>query len=171
MTLNEWIIKAEQSKLTFIKKYDKGYSPIESIIHLPLIDVKKNIPYLIDEGKFDEAISICLSEPIKETLKREELERFRILIWIEKQYEKINDMEKRALERPPEFKMLAAGIKKLDDFGIVNIIDMLSNGDVTKWSEIEQLPYEVCFTKQLKTTIENDINKKMLELNKSERKK
>lgn len=171
MTLNEWIVKAEQSKLEFIKKYDNGYSPIESIIHLPLIDVKKNIPNLVDEGKFDEAISICLSEPIKQTLKRDELERFRILLWIEKQYEQINEMEKRTLERPPDFKMIAAGIKKLDAFGLDNTIDMLAGGDLTKWSDIEQLPYEKCFNKQLKTTIENDIQKKMLEINKSEQKK
>ena len=36
MTLNEWIVKAEQSKLEFIKKYDKGYSTIDDITHLPL---------------------------------------------------------------------------------------------------------------------------------------
>ena len=68
----------------------------------------------MQEGKFDEAISLSLSEPIRDTLKRDELQRFRILIWIEKQYEKINVIEKRYLERPPEHKMLAAGIKSLD---------------------------------------------------------
>jgi len=171
MTLNEWIVKAEQSKLEFIKKYDKGYSPIDDITHLPLIDIKKNIPELMQEGKFDEAISLSLSEPIRDTLKRDELQRFRILIWIEKQYEKINVIEKRYLERPPEHKMLAAGIKSLDQLGIINTIDLLAGGDVTKWNEIEQLPYARCFEKQLKLVIENDINKKLVEINKNQRKK
>lgn len=171
MTLNEWIVKAEQSKLEFIKKYDKGYSPIDDITHLSLIDIKKNIPELMQEGKFDEAISLTLSEAVKETLKRDELQRFRILIWIEKQYEKINVIEKRYLERPPEHKMLAAGIKSLDQLGIINTIDLLAGGDVTKWNDIEQLPYSKCFEKQLKLVIENDINKKLVEINKNQRKK
>lgn len=171
MTLNEWIVKADDSKLTFIKKYDKGYSPLDDITHLPLIDIKKNIPGLMQEGKYDEAISLTLSEPVKETLNRDELERFRILIWIEKQYEKINQIEKSYLERPPEHKMLAAGIKSLDQLGIINTIDLLAGGDVTKWSEVEQLPYSKCFEKQLKLVIENDINKKLVEINKNQRKK
>lgn len=171
MTLNEWIVKADESKLIFIRKYDKGWSPIEDITHLPFIDIKKNIPDLMGDGKFDEAISIILSEQPKETLKRDELERFRILIWIEKQYEKINQIEKRYLERPPEFDMITAGIKKLDPLGLTNTIDMLAGGDVTKWKKIEQLPYSVCFEKQFKTVIEGDIQKKMIEQNKNKTKK
>jgi hypothetical protein len=171
MTLNEWIVKADQNKLELIRRYDKGEAPIESIIHLPLVDIKKNIPDLMQEGKYDEVISKVLSEDVKVTLKRKELDRFRILVWIEKQYEEINNREKLALERPPDFKMIASGIKKLDDFGYINTVDMLAGGDVTKWSEIEQLPYEVCFTKQYKTTIENDIQKKLLEINSNDRKK
>jgi len=167
MTLNEWIVKAETSKLDFIKKYDKGWSPIDDITYLPFITIKKEIPDLMSDGKFDEAISIVLSEPIKETLNRTEIERFRILIWIEKQYEKINAIEKRYLERPPDFKMLAAGIKNLDVLGVVNVVDMLANGDITKWSQIEQLPYSKCFEKQLKTVLESDIQKKMIEQNKT----
>ena len=170
MTLNDWIIQAETSKLEFIKKYDKGWSPIDDITHLPFIQIKKNIPELMGDGKFDEAISIILSEPVKQTLKRDEMERFRILIWIEKQYVKINQMEKMYLERPPDFKLLGAGIKNLDVLGVINVVDMLANGDVTKWKEIEQLPYSTCFEKQLKTVIEGDIQKKMIEQSKSNKK-
>ena len=80
-------------------------------------------------------------------------------------------MKKRYLERPPEHKMLAAGIKSLDQLGIINTIDLLAGGDVTKWNDIEQLPYSKCFEKQLKLVIENDINKKLVEINKNQRKK
>lgn len=170
MTLSEWILQVDNSKLELIKKYDKGIEIVQDITSLSFIDIKRNIPELISDGKFDEAISIISGNSISNTLKIEPLKRFRMLIWIEKQYEKINQIEKRYLERPPDFKMLSAGIKQLDVLGITNVIDMLAGGDVTKWDDIEQLPYSKCFDKQLKLIIENDINKKLVEQNKNERK-
>jgi len=171
MTLNEWIVKADNSQLEFIKKYDKGIALIEDITILSFINIKKVIPSLIDEGKYDEAISIVLNENVNSTLKRKELDRFRILIWIQKQYENINRIEKQYLERPPDFKLIASGIKNLDVLGIKNTIDMLALGDVTKWEEIENLPYSICFEKQYKLAIESDIQKKLIEHNKNDRKK
>ena len=171
MTLSEWILQADNSKLEFIKKYDEGISIIEDFTSLKFIDIKKTIPDLISEGKFDEAISWVSGDSISSILKVTEVNRFRMLVWIEKQYEKLNAIEKNYLERPPDFKMLAVGIKSLDVLGVVNTIDLLAGGDVTKWREIEQLPYSRCFEKQLKLVIENDINKKLVEQNRNERKK
>lgn len=169
MTLNEWIINVEPSKLEFLKKYDEGIQVLEDFTSLPFIDIKQNIPNLFSEGKYDEGIMLVSGN--RDVLKRKEIDRFRMLLWIEKQYVKINEIEKRYLERPPEMKMISAGIKKLDSLGIRNTIDLLANGDVLKWKEIEQLPYSVCFEKQLKLVIENDINKKLVELNRQDRKK
>lgn len=168
MTLNEWIVKAETSKLEFIKKYDKGWSPIDDITYLPFIAIKKEIPDLMSDGKFDEAIAIVLSEQINQTLKRTEIERFRILIWIEKQYEKINAIEKRYLERPPDFKMLAAGIKTLDVLGFYNTTSMICEKyPAYKIEEVEQLPYSRVFEMQLHSVLMGDIQKKMIEQNKT----
>lgn len=171
MTLNEWIVKAETSKLEFIKKYDRGWSPISDITHLPFIQIKKEIPDLMSDGKFDEAISIILSEPIKNTLNRDELERFRILIWIEKEYEKINKLEKRYLERQPDFEMLAAGIRSLDVLGVFNVTSMIAKEYTAyKLEEIEQMPYSRVFEIQLKSVIDGDIQKKLIEHRKNKAK-
>lgn len=171
MTLSQWILQVDNSKLEFIKKYDAGIEIVKDITSIAFIDIKRTIPDLIGEGKFDEAITLISGKPIKKILAIKPIKRFQMLVWIEKQYERINQIEKQYLERPPDFKMLSAGIKQLDVLGITNIIDMLAGGDVTKWSEVERLPYSTCFDKQLKSVIENDINKKLVEQNKEERKR
>lgn len=170
MNLAQWIIQQDQARLDFIRKYDKeGWSPIEDITHLPFISIKRDIPQLIQEGKFDKAISLVLSKKEKDILSIEPLDRFRLLIWIEKQYEKINKMEDIYLSSTPDMKLIAAGIKDLDVLGIINVVDLLANGDVTKWAEIEQLPYSKCFEKQLKLNIEKRIQDKIIEQNKSKK--
>lgn len=172
MTLNEWIILADKSRIEFIRKYDKGYSPIEDITHLPFIIIKRDVPNLMNDGNYDEVISKVLSEPIKETLKRDELERFRLLIWIEKQYNKINEIERKYLERPPDFKLMAAGIKNLDILKEFNTTTMIAEKYPAYTIEaVEQLPYSRVFEFQLKLVLDSDIQKKLIEQNKNERKK
>ena len=171
MILNEWIVKAKDSTLELIKKYDKGLEIIPDITSVCFIDIKKNIPELISEGKFEESISLISKQSIKEILKIEELDRFRMLIWIEKQYDNINRIEKQYLERVPEFKLIAAGIKNLDVLGHLNTTVMLSKEYGYKIEEIEQLPYSRCFELQLKSVIESDIQKKLIEHNKNNGKK
>lgn len=167
MLLVEWIMKVEPAKLEFMRKYDKqGWSPIEDITHLPFIVIKRDIPKKIQDSQFEQAFSLTLSKPMDEILKIAPLERFRLLLWLEHQYGKINKMEETYLVSPPDMKLIGAGIKDLDVLGITNAIDMLAGGDVTKWAEVEQLPYSVCFEKQLKTTIEKRIEKKLIEQSK-----
>ena len=164
MLLVDWISQAEQSKLDFMRRYDKqGWSPIEDITHLPFIAIKRDIPNFIKEMQFEKAFSLTLSKPEVEIMKISPLDRFRLLLWLEHQYQKINKMESTYLVSPPDMKLIAAGIRDLDPLGITNVIDMLAGGDVTKWAEVEQLPYSVCFEKQLKNTIEKRIEKKLIE--------
>lgn len=166
--LIDWMMEADQVKLDFIRRYDKeGWSPIENITHLPFIYVKRDIPNFIQESNFDEAFSLTLSKPISEILKIPPLDRFRLLIWIENQYKIINEIETKYLISPPDIKMTAAGVRDLDVLGITNIIDMLANGDITKWKEVEMLPYHMCFDKQLKLSIEKRIEKKLIEQTKN----
>ena len=164
MYLIDWMNKVDPLKIDFIRRYDKvGWSPIENITHLPFIYVKRDIPNFIQELKFEEAFSLTLEKPIEEILKIQPLERFRLLIWIENQYKIINEIEEKYLTSPPDIKMIAAGVRDLDVLGITNIIDMLANGDITKWSQVEMLPYYICFDKQLKLSIEKRIEKRLIE--------
>ncbi len=167
MLLVEWIMKVDPSKLEFMRKYDKqGWSPIDDITHLPFIYIKRHIPKNIQDSQFEQAFCLTLSKPMEEILKIPPLDRFRLFLWLEHQYSKIHKMEESYLVSPPDMKLVAAGIRDLDVLGITNAIDMLAGGDVTKWSEIEQLPYSVCFEKQLKSTIEKRIEKKLIEIQK-----
>ena len=167
MLLVEWIMKVDPAKLEFMRKYDKqGWSPIEDITHLPFIVIKRDIPKKIQESQFEEVFSLTLSKSMDEILKIPLLDRFRLLLWLEHQYSKINKMEETYLVSPPDMKLIGAGIKDLDVLGITNAIDMLAGGDVTKWAVVEQLPYSICFEKQLKTTIEKRIEKKLIEQSK-----
>ena len=168
MTLNEWISRQEESKLQFMRTYDKlGWSPIEDITHLPFIYVKEKIPKLLEDGLFDEAFSLTLSKPMAEVLKIPPLDRFRLFVWLENQYKRINKMEEVYLHSEPDFKLLGAGIRDLDILGIVNIIDILAGGDVTKWEQVKMLPYSSCFEKQMKMTIEKKIENKLIEQQKN----
>lgn len=162
--LIEWILESDQVKLDFIRRYDKeGWSPIENITNLPYIYVKRDIPNFIQESKFDEAFSLTLAKPLTEILKINPLERFRLLIWLENQYKIINEIESKYLISPPDIKMIAAGVRDLDVLGVTNVIDLLANGDITKWKDVEMLPYHMCFDKQLKLSIEKRIEKKLIE--------
>ena len=167
MLLVEWILKVDPAKIEFMRRYDKqGWSPIEDITHLPFIFIKRDIPKYIENSQFEQAFCLTLSKSMEEVMKIPPLDRFRLLLWLQHQYAKINKMEESYLFSPPDIKLVGAGIKDLDVLGITNTIDMLAGGDVTKWAEVEQLPYSVCFEKQLKSTIEKRIEKKLIEQSK-----
>ena len=170
MLLVDWITQVDQAKLDFMRKYDKqGWSPIDDITHLPFITIKRDIPNFVKEMQFEKAFCLTLSKSMDEVLKIPPLDRFRLLLWLEHQYDKINKMEEAYLVSPPDMKLIAAGIRDLDPLGVVNVIDMLANGDITKWSEVEKLPYSLCFEKQLKNTIEKRIEKKLIDQQKNKK--
>jgi len=83
------------------------------------------------------------------------------LFWIIDEVKHWNETESKVLSAEPDVKLLAAGINELNQFGDLNTIDSLANGDVLKYEEIKMLPYHVIFDKQYKTNIENNINRKM----------
>lgn len=164
--LVEWLNSQDPAKVEFMRRYDAGWSPIDNILHLSFITIKETIPKLIEECKFEEAIATALSMDVKKIYTFDEIKRFRLYLWLLKQYEKIGKMEMDYLSSPPDAKLAAAGISDLDPLGITNTIDLLAGGDVTKWEEVRNLPYSDCFEKQLKMLIESRIEKKLIEQSK-----
>ena len=57
-----------------------------------------------------------------------------------------------------------AGIKSFQKFGYVNTVNSLAGGDVTKWSLILNLPYNIILTKLLLNKAESAYQKKYTEL-------
>lgn len=156
----------------FLKKYaipKNGLCGVEleSITHLPYVMVKSEIPDLFKEEKFDEAIhKILISKKrIKFTkvLRQSVEDKLLFIFWIQEQYEKLNQLEQNYLASPPDPKLIRAGVQDLDELGIINIIDNLAQGDILRWSQVEQMPYEVVFTKLRKSAIESRIAKRMRE--------
>src|SRR5690554_3664526 len=161
--LIDWMMQADQVKLDFIRRYDKeGWSPIENITHLPYIYVKRDIPNLIKESKFDESFSLTLAKPISEILKIPPLDRFRLLIWLENQYKIINEIEENYLVSPPDIKMIAAGVRDLDVLGLLNVTAMISRAFNYTIEQVEMLPYEKVFDLQLLMKLEKGIEKKLI---------
>lgn len=171
MTLNQWLLSAPKSQIDFIRKYAKLTPPKVDFTMLPFGVVKDQIPAHYNDGEFEQAIALALSVPVKRVMAKTEQERFELLLWLEREFEKINKVEAKYLERHPDHKLLAAGIRSLDILGVTNTIDALAGGDVTKWDEVRRLPYSVCFDKQLKNVLEAEIQKKMIEQAKNEQKK
>lgn len=169
-------LKSIDNNYNFIKKFAKPRNKIcgvtiDDLTFLPYNILKKKIPELFEEQKFDEAIHLILKHYKKNiTFIRVKLERNNIkllfILWVKKQYELINETESKYLFNPPDMKLLQAGIRELDILGDINTIDALADGDVLKWQKIESLPYETVFNKLLKNTIEARINKKLVEINK-----
>lgn len=160
----------------FIKKFARPRNKIcgitiDDLTFLPYKILKKRVPELFEEQKFEEAIYLILKHYKKNVtfiqiklLKNNA--KFLFLLWIKEQYHLINETESKYLYNPPDQKLLQAGIRELDILGDINTIDALAEGRVLDWEKIEALPYERVFNKLLKNTIEARINKRLVEINK-----
>ncbi len=54
--------------------------------------------------------------------------------------------------------MEMSGAKRLNQFGIYNLVDSLSNGDKSKWEYYENLPYEKIYFFTTFVTLQNSVN-------------
>lgn len=58
-------------------------------------------------------------------------------------------LENKLLGKQPKPEHLQAGIKMFDKFGVLNTIDALAGGDVLKYKPVQQIEYNVIFSKLL----------------------
>lgn len=175
MRFNNYL-KSLDKDYAFIKKFAKPRNKICGVIiddltYLPYKILKKSIPELFEDQKFDEAIHLILKHYKKNiTFIRVKFAKnnakLLFILWVHNQYKLINETEAKYLYSPPDQKLLQAGIRELDILGDINTIDALANGKVLDWEKIERLPYERVFNKLLKNTIEARVNKKLVEINK-----
>ena len=176
MTLTEAISKLTHEEFAFIIKNGKrsseliGYD-LETITKSSYKFVNEIAPDLIKNAKFDELLYKSLRDrgynvffyEIENANKNKLLESF---CWIYDELKEINLLEEAYLNTPPDPKLMMAGIDRMNVFGITNIVDSLAGGDILKWEQIKELPYHMVFDKQYKTAIENDIQKRLVEINK-----
>ena len=137
--------------------------------------IKETLPNLIKSANFEKLIASCFRDRgigfhDNEVNFLDHKKLLSFILWIKDELEAINQLEKNYLSGEPNIEMIASGIKELDIFGNINTIDQLAGGDVTKWEEISLLPYNVIFDKLYKTNIENEIQKKLVEIQKTKSK-
>ena len=147
--------------LQFILQYAKVNNIINKMQCRNLIEysfdiVKLQIPELLEQSKYLEIAELLFDKKFR-IIKIQELISF--ILWVRDEILHINKIEKAKLHNNTEPELIQAGIKQLDVFGNINIIDSLANGDVLKWDLILQLPYYRVLDKLAKSNVENQIQK------------
>lgn len=61
--------------------------------------------------------------------------------------EDVCSKESTELELKPTAEQSKAGIKQLDKYGMMNLIDSLAGGDILKYEAVLMMEYTVAFTK------------------------
>ncbi|MDI9257281.1 hypothetical protein [Flavobacterium sedimenticola] len=96
-----------------------------------------------------------------------------IISKIRKEIIEIKNAENNELvdEYEDEFLAVVNAKQRLEKFGVINDLDLLSKEDVLKWKEIEELPYMVVFTKLRLEKEKNKIKREVAELQKKKQSK
>lgn len=170
-----YLASMSNKQYEYIKKYTVPKAELcgvllEDITYLPYDVLKHDVPDLLKELKFEQAIYEVVRHKdskitIKDIIKAKNPHKLSFVLWLKIQYDTINQIENKYLSSHPEPKLIAAGIRDLDVLEDINVIDQLAGGDILKWQAIRQLPYNDIFNKQLKNVLENKINKKLIEIN------
>jgi hypothetical protein len=182
MKFERFIAKVAQEAggIKFVKDYAErsngfGRYRIENILNLSYKLLKRDLPTLMEEGKFEEAIHRVLQESgirctFKQVKRGNNYEKLKFLFWIHDQYDAVCKMEVERLSEPPDNRLKRAGIDTLNILGDKNLIDSLAQGKIWMYDTILNMPYSEVFDKQYKTVLEMRISKKLKEIDEQEAK-
>jgi len=169
--LNKQLSKISQEDFNFLIKNGKRSSKLlnfefESLIYLKWGLLKETLPTLFERNDFEQLFFLMLKDQGKNVFFNEvqniSLDRaMSFILWIIDEMKTIRELESQYLKSDPDIKMLQAGINKLDQFGLLNTLDNLANGDILKYNEIRNIPYNVIFDKQYMEVVKLDIQKKL----------
>ena len=171
MRINDSITRLSEFEMEFLLKNGKRSSIVngfdfESLTLFSFKFVKKTMPNLLKIGNFDKLIFEAFCDR-KMFIFENDINYFDykqclyFIFWIKDELELWANNERDHLTSDPSIEMLGAGINELDKFGFNNILDTLSGGDITKYEQIENMPYGVIFDKQWKSNVEQKIQKKL----------
>lgn len=141
---------------------------LEDLIFVPYWELKNTIPELMKEAKIEEIIFLILEHKKKsltfmDVKKQDNYKKLMFFFWIEDQYSKIAKLEEQHLMGEPDAKLIRAGIRKLDVLGVFNVIDdIVKRYNVYTHKQIKKMSYGDIFDIQLRTKIENEIEKALI---------
>lgn len=158
---NKQINSIDNNQMAFIIKHGKRVDTLKGIKCKSFFEysvkiIKQELPELLKDGKYIEVARLLLNSKLK-GLKANDLLSF--ILFVLDELEQIAKNELANLNSPPDFDLQMAGIDKLDKFGVINIIDQLAGGDVTKWEDCWELSYGDAFVKLCKNNVEREIQK------------
>lgn len=170
-TLNNKLQQISQEDFNFLVKNGKRSSILlnfdfESLIYCKWGFVKETLPELFLKNDFEQLFYLMLKDRGQNWFICD-IQRISIkdvvsfILWIIDEMKSINELESQYLRSEPDIKMLQAGIQKLDQFGLLNTLDNLAKGDILKYDEIRNAPYNVIFDKQYMEVTKSDIEKKL----------
>lgn len=133
---------------------------------LPYGLIKKDIPLLQKQNRYVDVIVAVLESQYSsvDLSKATGNELLSFLIWIKSQQDFISNIESKFLARPPKPELVAAGIAKLDEFGVLPTIDRLAKGNILDYERIEKMQYYKVYEKLKLDTVQQDIQEAHEEL-------
>ncbi len=82
---------------------------------------------------------------------------------------KLIEAENKLLSSVPSVLERKAGVQSFEKFKYINTVNSLAGGDITKWAEILNMPYERVLTKLLLNKCEAEYQKRYRELLEAQR--
>lgn len=147
---------------------------IKSVREFSFGDVT-NIRTAFSDGQIEsvlECLSIVTGLSISEVQEMRIIDFYGLLAKIRIELEQISMMEINELSND-DFDIFLESVnanERMGRFGVLNAINSLANDDLTKWKEIQDLPYMTVFTKLKMDNEKLNIQKEVAELQKKKNK-
>lgn len=155
-----------------IRKYSKRTNILcgvecDGLIQMKFLELKKDLPNLINELEFEKAFLIVLrtfdkSITLSKVRKEDNFEKAKFLFWIYDELEKISKMEMQYLSGSTSKRLRNAGIERLNVFEYFNTIDSISKEYGYKHEEVENMRYSRIFDIQYRNKILGEIHENIL---------
>ena len=169
---NEDFQYINQEDFNFLVKNGKRNSKLlnfdfESLIYSSWGFVKETIPELFANNDFEQLLFLMLKDRKQKVFCLGDVRQINIneamafILWLIDEMKAINDLESQFLKSDPDPKMINAGIHKLDQFGIKNILDNLTDGKIWEYDKIRNMPYNDVFDKQYMEIVKSEVEKKL----------
>lgn len=156
-----------------IKKYAKRTNRLcnvecSSLIELPFMVLKRDLPNLINDGEYEKAMLLVLRcfdkrVTLSKVVKEDNFNKTMFLFWMYDEFEKINKLEREYLSGSTSKKLRNAGIDKLNVFGYFNTIDSIAREYGYKHSEVEKMKYSLIFDIQYRGKMLTEIHNELIE--------
>ena len=152
--------------LNLMLKFGKSSNRIgkyesKPFIELPYGLIKKDLPAYQKQELIGESIELIMQNqfPDFEIKKTSGNDVIGFLLWIKEQQLFIKNIEEANLQTDPEPEMLAAGIHRLNEFGIAPMMEKIAKDWNYTPEQVEKMPYFKIYEKMKLDKVQGEINK------------